>query len=83
MDCACCVYVAKAAKYGALQGFLGGAGGGVYRGKSVIYLLFITAHKQTNKQTEKWKRVLKDVFPLILTEGGVAGCQGKYCGRRK
>ncbi|XP_076002434.1 uncharacterized protein LOC142995320 [Genypterus blacodes] len=36
---------AKAAKYGALQGFLGGAGG-VYR-------------------------------------GGAAGCQGKYCGRRK
>ncbi|MEQ2288835.1 hypothetical protein AMECASPLE_026823, partial [Ameca splendens] len=40
---------AKAAKYGALQGFLGGGGGGgggFYR-------------------------------------GGVAGCQGKYCGRRK
>ncbi|XP_070762143.1 elastin-like [Enoplosus armatus] len=40
---------AKAAKYGPLQAFLGGAaggGGGVYR-------------------------------------GGVAGCQGKYCGRRK
>ncbi|XP_076591372.1 uncharacterized protein LOC143323420 [Chaetodon auriga] len=38
---------AKAAKYGPLQGFLGGAGGGgVFR-------------------------------------GGVAGCQGKYCGRRK
>lgn len=38
---------AKAAKYGPLQGFLGGGGGGgIYR-------------------------------------GGVAGCQGKYCGRRK
>ncbi|XP_055370021.1 elastin-like [Betta splendens] len=37
---------AKAAKYGPLQGFLGGTGGGLYR-------------------------------------GGAAGCQGKYCGRRK
>lgn len=36
---------AKAAKYGPLQGFLGGAGG--------------------------------------VPRGGVAGCQGKYCGRRK
>lgn len=52
MDCACCVFVAKAAKYGALQGFLGGAGG-VYRGKSVIYLLLIPDHKIKKKQTEK------------------------------
>ncbi|CAG6003756.1 unnamed protein product [Menidia menidia] len=42
---------AKAAKYGPLQGFLGGAGGGGGGG---------------------------DVY-----RGGVAGCQGKYCGRRK
>ncbi|XP_045887527.1 glycine-rich protein DOT1-like isoform X3 [Micropterus dolomieu] len=41
---------AKAAKYGPLQGFLGGAGGG---GGGGVY------------------------------RGGVAGCQGKYCGRRK
>ncbi|MED6285503.1 hypothetical protein CHARACLAT_029976, partial [Characodon lateralis] len=41
---------AKAAKYGALQGFLGGGGGG---GGGGFY------------------------------RGGVAGCQGKYCGRRK
>lgn len=27
-----CWFAAKAAKYGPLQGFLGGTGGGVYRG---------------------------------------------------
>lgn len=32
-DCSYCFFAAKAAKYGPLQGFLGGAGGGVYRGK--------------------------------------------------
>ncbi|CAN9511344.1 unnamed protein product [Ophioblennius macclurei] len=42
---------AKAAKYGPLQGFLGGAGGGAAGGGAY--------------------------------RGGAAGCQGKYCGRRK
>lgn len=64
MDCACCVFVAKAAKYGALQGFLGGAGvGGVYRGKSVIHLLLIPAHT-ISKQTEKMKESIKRRFFL-------------------
>lgn len=38
--CVCCRFAAKAAKYGPLQGFFGGAGGGAYRGKIHIQTKF-------------------------------------------
>lgn len=42
--CSFCCFAAKAAKYGPLQGFLGGAGGGgVYRGKTLRHILLKTS----------------------------------------
>ena len=67
---------AKAAKYGPLQGFLGA--GGAYRGKSLTH----TPGAGCDGEMRAWP-LPPDALLVVSAAGGAAGCQGKYCGRRK